>query len=78
MGFLLRSIPEATALQTSNISLKQPNRLLGGRVANGWITLGLLSKTSSLQIFRFPTIMVPVKCSYQQLQTHQILCWVER
>ena len=45
-GFLLRSIPEATALQTSAISLgSNPIVSWSGRVSSdGWITLGLLSQ----------------------------------
>ena len=46
MGFLLRSVPKATALQTSTVSLgSNPIVSWSGRVnSDGWTTLGLLAQ----------------------------------
>ena len=54
MGFLLRSIPEATAFQSSAVSLgSNPIVSWSGRVnSDGWTTLGLLSQDLVLTDFQ--------------------------
>ena len=71
MGFLLRSIPEATPCKLEH-KRKKLNQSWGSGASDGWITLGLLSRIRHW-IFRFSIIMVHVNVQFTSTDASNIV-----